>query len=241
MVVFLLLFAAAGLNAQTAVPPGTVLPVKLDSSVSLAKNATEQIVTARVMQNVLLPGGSEIRRGTQVIGHLIKSVPASGNSAAELIFAFDSIKLSDRTVPLHTSLRALASNLEVADAETPKYFDDATPSTYGTTTQVGGDVVYRGGGRVMSGETVVGEPVYGGVLGRTRANTDKGCRGTVAGNDQPQSLWIFSSNACGAYGYPHLTITHAGRRSPQGEIVLTSANDRSLKVRSGTAMLLRVL
>jgi hypothetical protein len=242
MVVFLLLSASAtGLYAQTAVPPGTVLPVRLDTSVSSAKSKPEQIVTARVTQNVLLPGGSEVRQGTKVVGHLVKLVPASGNSAAEMILAFDSIKLAGRTVPLHASLRALASNLEVADAQTPKYFDDATPSTYGTTTQVGGEVVYRGGGHVMYGETVVGEPVYGGVLSRTRANLDKGCRGTVAGNDQPQSLWIFSSNACGAYGLPHVTIARAGRRDPQGEIVLTSDNTRTLMVRSGSAMLLRVL
>ena len=242
IVVFLLLSASAtGLHAQAAVPAGTVLPVRLDSSLTSTKSKPEQIVRARVMQNVLLPGGSEIRQGTQVVGHLVKSVPASGNSAAEMILTFDSIKLAGHTVPLHTSLRALASNLEVADAETPNYFDDATPSTFGTTTQVGGEVVYRGGGHVMSGETVVGEPVYGGVMSRTRANLDKGCRGAVAGNDQPQSLWIFSSNACGAYGLPHMTITHAGRSGPQGEIVLTSDNGRSLNVRSGSALLPRVL
>jgi len=242
MVVFLLLLASAtGLHAQTAVPPGTVLPVRLDSSVSSVDSKPEQIVTARVMQNVPLPGGAQIRKGTEVVGHLVKLVPASGNSTAEMVFTFDSIKLSDHTVPVHTSLRALASNLEVADAQTPKYFDDATASTYGTTTQVGGEVVYRGGGHVMSGETVIGEPVYGGVLSRTRANLDKGCRGAVAGNDQPQSLWIFSSDACGAYGLPHVTIAHAGRTSPEGEIVLASENNRPLKVRSGSAMLLRVL
>jgi hypothetical protein len=28
----------------------------------------------------------------------------------------------------------------------------------------------------MNGDTFVGEPVYGGVLSRTRANLDKGCR-----------------------------------------------------------------
>ena len=93
----------------------------------------------------------------------------------------------------------------------------------------------------MNGRTIVGEAVYGGVLSRTRPNLDKGCRGAVAGNEQPQSLWIFSSDACGAYGYPHVTIVRAGRRDPQGEIVLTSACDRSLNVRRGTAMLLRVI
>jgi hypothetical protein len=241
MVVFALFsLSATGLYAQDAVPPGTVLPVRLDSAVSSRNSKPEQIVTARVMQNVLLPGGAQIHRGTEVIGHLVKLVPASGSSAAEMVLTFDSIKLSNHTVPLHTSLRALASNLEVADAETPKAFDDATGSTYATTTQIGGEVVYRGG-HVMNGETVVGEPVYGGVLSRTRANPDKGCRSAVAGNDQPQSLWIFSSDACGAYGYPNVTIAQAGRQSPQGEIVLTSASDRTLNMRNGTAMLLRVL
>jgi hypothetical protein len=38
-----------------------------------------------------------------------------------------------------------------------------------------------------------------------------------------------------------LTITHAGRQDPKGEIVLAAANDRTLKIRSGSAMLLRVL
>jgi len=93
----------------------------------------------------------------------------------------------------------------------------------------------------MNGDTVVGEPVYGGVLSRIRANIDKGCRGAVADNDAPQSLWVFSSNACGAYGVPHLTVTHAGRRDPKGEIVLTSDHARTLNVRSGSGMLLRVL
>jgi len=38
-----------------------------------------------------------------------------------------------------------------------------------------------------------------------------------------------------------LTITHAGRQDHKGEIVLAAANDRALKIRSGSAMLLRVL
>jgi len=158
-----------------------------------------------------------------------------------MILAFDSIRLAGRTVPLRTSLRALASNLEIESALTPKAFDVATASNYATTVQIGGEVVYRGGGHVMDGEMRVGEPVYGGVLSRIRGNPEKGCRGDVDGNDQPQSLWIFSSDACGAYGLPYLTISHVGHSDPRGEIVLTSQSDRTLKVRSGSAMLLRVL
>jgi hypothetical protein len=237
---FLSVFAT-GLSAQTAVPPGTVLPVRLNSSVSLATSKPEQIVTARIMQDVRLPGGLQIHKGAEVVGHLVKLVPAPRNSPAQMIVTFNELRLPDRTVPLHTSLRAVASNLEVTDAQTPKSFDDATASTSATTTLVGGEVAYRSGGHVMNGDTVVGEPVYGGVLSRTRANLDKRCRGAVGGNDELQSLWVFSSDACGVYGVPHLTITRAGRRDPKGEIVLTSASGRTLNVRSGSGMLLRVL
>ncbi len=156
---FLSVFAT-GLSAQTAVPPGTVLPVRLNSSVSSATSKPEQTVTARIMQDVRLPGGLRIHKGAEVLGHLVKLVPASGNSPAQMILTFNELRLPDRTVPLQTSLRAVASNLEVADAQTPKSFDDATASNYATTTLVGGEVAYRSGGHVMSGDTVVGEPIY---------------------------------------------------------------------------------
>src|SRR5262249_8922333 len=164
MVAFLFLSAfATGLSAQTTVPPGTVLPVRLNSSVSSTASKSEQSISARIMQDVRLSGGLQIHKGAEVVGHLVKLVPASGNSPAEIILTFTELKLPDRTVPLHTSLRAVASNLEVTDAQTPKFLDDATASTYATTTLVGGEVAYRGGGHVMNGDTLVGEPVYGGV------------------------------------------------------------------------------
>jgi len=91
----------------------------------------------------------------------------------------------------------------------------------------------------MAGETVVGEPVYNGVLSRPRANPSGSCPGSIAGNDRPQALWVFSSDACGVYDIPHLKIEHAGKTNPIGEIVLTS-NDGALNLPSGSGMLLRV-
>jgi hypothetical protein len=54
-----------------------------------------------------------------------------------------------------------------------------------------------------------------------------------------QSLWLFSTDACGVYGYNDVTIEHAGRTSPEGEITLRSTNP-SLKIRAGSGILLRV-
>jgi len=45
----------------------------------------------------------------------------------------------------------------------------------------------------------------------------------------------FFFKRCGAYGLAHVTMAHAGRTSPQGEIVLTSVNNRALKVRGRRA------
>jgi hypothetical protein len=72
-------------------------------------------------------------------------------------------------------------------------------------------------------------------------NADEGteCRGAVDGNDQPQALWVFSSDACGLYGFPHLKIANTGRTAHTGEIVLESERGE-MKIRSGAGMLLRV-
>lgn len=241
MSLLILSMFSTGLYAQSSVPAGTVLPVRLNSSVSSAKGKQEQVVTARIMQTVPLPGGSKIRAGTQVVGHVVELKPASGGSGARITIRFDTLRLSKSTIPLNTSLRALASRMEVADAEMPTSSDEATPASSWTTVQVGGEVVYRGGGHVMDGETVVGEPVYDGVLSRVRANGDRGCQGPIDDNDQPQAMWVFSSDACGTYGFAKLTVASAGRKDPKGQIVLTAAPNRNLTLRSGSGMLLRVL
>jgi len=155
-------------------------------------------------------------------------------------FVFDKLASSKTSIPIRTNLRALASPLDVDGAEIPDFgADRGTPSFAWVTNQVGGETVYRGGGHVMSGDRIVGEPASYGVLVRVSASPDSTCRGAVAGNDRPQALWIFSSNACGLYGYPQLAIVSAGRTEPVGVITLSSP-DAELKVWKNSGMLLRV-
>jgi hypothetical protein len=133
--------------------------------------------------------------------------------------------------------------MEVLDAQTPKTGPDrGTPSNWQTTTQIGGDVVYGVGGPVTTAEDaegVVGTGVDSGVLSRLSAKQNTKCRGVIPGKAEPQALWVFSSDACGAYGLEHLHISHAGRSDPTGLIVLSS-DARKLGAPSGTGMLLRV-
>jgi hypothetical protein len=236
-----LLALSVGVSGPQTIPAGTILPVRLNTSLSSSKSRPGQQITARVMQAVPLPDGSVIRAGSTLVGHVIRVSGPSDKGGGEIAFQFDSLKTSRSSVSLTVSLRALASFMETEDAQVPAMGADrgTMPAAY-TTVQVGNDVVYRGGGPVMNGSEVVGTPVPGGVLVHLRPNPEAGCRGASEGNDRPQALWVFSSDACGAYGLPQVLITRAGRDTPRGEIVLT-ARSGGLKVPSGTGVLLRVI
>lgn len=230
---------STGLLAQNAIPSGTILPLRLSSSLNSEKSKPGQAITARIMQDVPLAAGSAIHAGTRVVGHVVSVTPANGGSA-EVSLRFDTLMLSNRMVPITTNLRALASMMEVQDAELPKSGpDEGTPSTAWTTVQVGGDVVYRGGGPVTNGSQIVGSPVYDGVLSRLTSVPGTECGCTSDSKDRPQALWVFSSGACGTYGLADVRITHTGWTNPTGEITLSS-NKGALKIRSGSGMLLLV-
>jgi hypothetical protein len=225
--------------AQEAIPAGTILPVRLNSPLSLAAQPGE-VITARVMQNVVLPEGTTIRAGARVMGHVVAVTLVANGTSARISFTFDKVATSNQTIPITTNLRAMASFVEVEDAQIPATgADRGTPENAYTTVLVGGDVVYRGGGPVKEESKTVGRPVFDGVLSQVRSKPGGNCRGEIDDNYRPQALWVFSSDACGLYGLPGVTIAHAGRSNPIGQIVLTS-NGHRLKIPDGTGMLLRV-
>jgi hypothetical protein len=235
-----LIMFAADLFAQSAIPAGTILPVALKSSLNSRKLKAGQIITARVMQDVPLSPGSTIHAGAQLVGHVIGVQPTNGANGAQISHRFDTLAVSRKRMPITTDLRALASWMDVWDAQLPKTGPDrGTSENAWTTDQIGGEVVYRGGGPVADGLRVVGEPTYGGVLVHISAKPGTKCRGETEDNDRLQALWVFSSSACGVYGFPDLTIAHAGRSNPVGEITLVS-DKRDVNIRSGSGMLLRV-
>lgn len=229
----MLLFTTA-LPAQNSIPKGTILPVELNSSLNSGKNKVGQAIWARIMQDVPLPGGAKIRAGTKVVGQVMEVEPAGSGNGASLALRFEEVVISHRRIAITSNLRALASAMEVWDAQIPLTGPDrGTPESAWTTVQVGGDVVYRGGGPVTSEMEVVGEPTYKGVLARTSS-----CQGGASDNE-PQALWVFSSNACGVYGLRHVSIVHSGRTDPVGEIELASDHGE-VKVDKASGILLRV-
>jgi hypothetical protein len=232
---------AGALLSQTVVAPGTILPVRLNDSLSSRKSKPGDVISGRIMQDVPLQNRASIRSGARVMGRVLAVTSAANGRDTQISFQFDSIRQGHSAIPVTTNLRALASPLETDDAQLPLYGGDrGTPSTAYTTVQIGGDeVVYRGGGPVARGDIVVGKPVYGGVLVTVSTAPGAPCRGAIDGNNQPQALWLFSSDACGVYGYAGVSISRAGRSNPTGQIVLSSSK-RELNIRGGSGMLLRV-
>jgi len=220
-----------------AIPDGTILPVSLNSTLSSEKCKPGQSISARVMQDVPLPSGGKIRAGAKLLGHV---TAASNRSPASLSFRFDTLETRGTKLSVTANLRAIASFWAVQNAGLPRPGADrgVSPSAW-TTVQIGGDVVYRGGGYVEAQRERVGEPVNGGVLGRLRSNPERGCSGPLDATESRQALWLFSSDACGTYDLPDLQIRRSGPANPFGEIILDSAKGQ-VNVRAGAGLLLAV-
>ena len=235
-----LLTCGTQLFAQTAVPSGTILPVALSSSLNSRTSKAGQVITARIMQNVPLATGSQLRVGTKVLGRVVEVSPADGTHGATMSLRFDTLVVSKRQIPITTNARALASMMAVHEAELPETGPDrGTSQNSWTTDQIGGDVVYRGGGPVANGLLTVGEPTADGVLAQVSPPPGGKCRGEIGDVARLQALWVFSSDACGTYDLPHIAIAHAGRTNPEGEVTLTS-DKGDINVRAGGGALLRV-
>jgi len=235
-----LIVLSTQLSAQDEIPVGAILPVQLNSSLRSDKARAGQQVSARIMQDVPLPDGHKIHAGAKVIGHIVSATPAVNGMMADLSLRFDTLAMGRRSVPIITNLRALATMMDVSEAQVPESGPDrGTSENEWTTFQIGGETVYRGGD-VAHGSNIIGNSVVGGgVLARVTSIPGTKCRGDMSRNDQRQALWVFSSDACGLYDLPGLTLAHAGRSDPIGEIKLLS--DRgNVKVRAGSGMLLRV-
>jgi len=234
--IFVMVLSAA-LSAQEAIPTGTILPLALNTSLRSDKMHSGDVVKGRIMQDVPMPGRSKIRAGAQVMG---KVVEVTSGPPGEIAVRFDTLKSGNRRIALTTNLRTLATAMDVEQAKIPTAGPDrGTSEADWVTDQIGGDTVYHGS-VVTRGREVVGNYVAGGVLVRVSAKAESGCRGDLDGNDRPQALWVFSSDACGLYDLPNLKLQHAGRTEPVGEIRLRSIKG-SVKVPSGSGMLLRVL
>jgi hypothetical protein len=221
------------------IPVGTVIPIMLSSSLNAEKDGPGKKIEGKVMQNVPLPSGREIKARSRMIGQVV-NVNKAGSSGSSVVVKFDTLQEEGRDTPLITGLLAVASMSSVADAQIPVNVNsDTEAATQWTTRQVGGDVVKRGWGKVASHDGLWGQWLEGNsVLIKLTPNPKAGCP-EGPGYDRQQAVWVFSSGACGTYGLKDVKIGNSGKASPVGEIALTSS--RNIEVRGGSGWLLIVV
>lgn len=227
------------LLSQNPIPEGTVLPIRLNSSLRSDKAREGQPIDGRIMQDVPLPGGAKIHEGAKVLGHIVSVKARTTGQPAEITLRFDTLDFHHRRIQISTNLRAMASMMEIEDAQVPMTGPDrGTPWAWATRNLIGGEVAY-GEGPVARGTEIVGQATSDGVLIPVRSNPAAGCPGEGPDTVKAQALWVFSSDACGLYDLPNLTLAHAGRTTPLGQITLI-AQEGNVKVPGGSGMLLRV-
>jgi len=216
-------------------PPGTVIPVMLSSSVS-TKDRADKKIEGRVMQDVSSPSGLVIKERSRIVGHTI-SVEKAGTSQSKIVLKFDAVESGGRRTKITAALIALAPMMSVSQAQSPiNSTSNMDAMRDWVTRQIGGDVVYRGRGKAMSGTGEVGRWLEGtSVLMKLTPNSEAGCPGGP-GYDREQAVWVFSSAACGAYDLKDVKIANSGMTKPLGEIVLTSR--RNIAIRGGSGWLL---
>jgi hypothetical protein len=237
-VVFILLTVI--FSGAQELPDGTVLPVALRTPLRSGKVKAGDPVSGKLAQYVDT-NGTRLPRGTQVSGHVVEVRPASTGPGEQVALTFDRIKIQGRDVPITTTLRAIASMKAVFDAQLPTNLIDDYGSTIRdwNTLQIGGQTVYRGDGTVTEGLNVVGTAtIVGEVFGEPKTYPWSPCAHDRASN-AVQSFWVFSTDACGIYDLPGVTLTHAGRSEPIGQILLESS--RKLDIRAGSGLLLVVI
>lgn len=219
-------------------PTGTVLPVRLSSTLDVRRAKPGDVISGKIMQDVPLPDGTRISRGTRIAGHIVKAQPASTSSPSQIVLKFEYLELGGKHVPVKTTARAVASMTEVYEARMPtNAWDDygTSPSDWNTV-QIGGAGVYRGNGEVVMGNQIVGRASdSGAVTAQLIAAPDRGC---PSAGGREQALWRFSPWACGSYGLGDLKILPS-REGAAGEIELQSSRD--IRVQGGSGWLLRIV
>ncbi|HKD85701.1 MAG TPA: TrbI/VirB10 family protein [Terriglobales bacterium] len=220
------------------IPEGTILPVMLNSSLDAGRNHPGQAISAKIMQDVSLPNGKLIPRGSKVVGQIISASRATSTSGSSLTVSFDRITGNGWNVPIAAHVRALASTFEVFQAKLPtnSFADYGTSTSDWNTVQIGGAGVYRGNGEVVHDGEIVGRATdYGAVTAKLIAAPARGCANS---SDREQALWVFSPWACGTYGFTGLKVAHTGETDPVGAIEFTSNSD--IRIQGGSGWLLRV-
>jgi hypothetical protein len=231
--------AGTTVPAQSQVlPQSTAIPVRFEHSTDTKKAKVGDVVTAKTIQAVALPGGKSIAKGTLLVGHVVAldafhfdQTPYAHQKPSMLSIHFDKLQTGDAAIPVSLSVRAIASTIDSQEAARPHYLDET--DRVGTITLIGGTEFTPFDKMIQSDDgNAIGYNRKNGVFARLIAT------GHCGGTDTEQSVAIFSPDACGAYGFAGDYLAENGQDG-SGTFTL-AAHGRSLKLYAGSTALLQV-
>lgn len=115
----ILLWAILGIF-QIVIPPGTALPISLDCTLDAKKAKPGQPISGTIAQDVPLGDRGKIREGSHVTGQVVEA-GRNPDGSSYIRIRFDQLRAKQwATMPIITSLRAVASPWEVQEAHLPK-------------------------------------------------------------------------------------------------------------------------
>ncbi|MGB8583969.1 MAG: hypothetical protein WCD47_24365 [Candidatus Sulfotelmatobacter sp.] len=109
-------------NTRSAepIPAGTILPVSLNSALRSDKSGSGAPIIPTIMQDVPLGRKETLPKGSKVTGHVVEAIaPVKGSDESKISFQLDQVQLGSLTIPITTTLRAVAS-IRAVLAATPQ-------------------------------------------------------------------------------------------------------------------------
>ena len=254
--------AIAATGFSQSIPPSTALPVVLTQSIAAGQAKSGDVIHAKTLQAIDLPGRSIIPAGTVLTGHIVASTsfafdatPYATQKPSVLSIHFDSIAIPSAlapasatqlsavaggVAPVSLSLRAIAGPVASYEAETPRGLDEIDWSP--TQTLIGGDTTSALEKTVLApGGAITGYHRAQGNFARLLPASD-GPGISCDASATEQSIAIFSADACGVYGLNTVSLAGNGdEQDPdQGTFILES-RQRSVQLEAGTTALLEVM
>jgi hypothetical protein len=231
--------AGTTVPAQSQVlPQSTAIPVRFEHSIDTKKAKVGDVVTAKTIQAVALPGGKSIAKGALLVGHVaaldafrFDQTPYAHQKPSMLSIHFDKLQTGDAAIPVNLSVRAIASTIDSREAGYPHGIDET--DHVGTMTLIGGRTFSPLDKMIQSEDgDAIGYNRRTGVFARLIPS------GSCNGTNTEQSIAIFSPDACGAYGFGGDYLADNGR---DGSGTFTLAlRGHSVKLYAGSTALLQV-
>jgi hypothetical protein len=200
---------ATALMAQQAQPlaSGTTIPVRFSQTLTAQRSKPGDAVRAVTTQPIQLADGKRIAAGAQVLGSVVATktyqfdaAPYAHQQPSSLAIRFTEIRTTEGALPLHVTVRAVASASELREAEQAVDTDGQGPLT--ESRLIGGPVYSTLATSITSASgDVIAYKNAGGIVGRLLPSVAEQGELSCDASASEQAVGPFAPSACGAYGF----------------------------------------